>query len=532
MRKLIKPKAALWMIFFFMFNMMGCGGGGGGDSSSEAQLKKQLTSFNTAVDWVYEDMADLAETVDDLNTALESDEISRQNTKNIGKVVDRFAADTDALLASVEAMDVAEAGIQEIIDSETSLKSLLVSTIVGTGLVIYGFYSFGKKMKDLSDEASKARKDMDDAIEDIGNDDTEADGIADYEEAKKDLKDIGYEATEEFTTKVATDLILSPVNPTSTTGVIIKHVAGDELQNGLKVISSTRECEDGYDSPGCKIGIDKTDEDDSAVTPDGDAVIVVSGDDMARNVVEENIPADTFTRIDIKPVPIKDAGDDMLPVDDDTGDDDTGDTGDDDTGDDDTGDDDTGDDDTGDDDIVPKMELSAAVMEEDVDSIKYALAVAVFGVTGSTSVTLSVENAATSGATKTISADGTILWEVIVLSKDASVTVRRNDTGQTQSVTLPGKKTNYDGVYEGSAVTENIEEGCLCSSSQSMTVIVSGNRLGGEVTGTLSGNQISGTYETIFAEGSFSGSIAGNTMTGTWSEFDGCCSGYFSLTKQ
>ncbi len=519
MRKGVQPGMALWVIFFFVANIMGCGGSSGG-SSQEETLEKQLVSYNTAVDWVFEDMADLWESVDQLTGALASDVISRENTENISKIVDRFGHDADAFLVSVEAMDVAEAGIQEIVNAETGLDSILISTIVGGGLVIYGLYSFGKKMKDLSDEASEARKDMEDAIEDIGNDDTEADGIADYEDAKNDLEDIGYEATEEFNTKVVSDLILSPVNPTSTTGVIIKHVAGNKLQDKLKVISATKECEDGYDGPGCKIGLDETDEFDSAGTPDGDVVVVVANDDMARVVKEENLPADAFTEIVIDPVPVEDAGDEMIIEDDDTGDDNT-----------DDGDD--GDDNTGDDDIEPYMDVSASVMEEDADSITYALAVAVAGVTGTTSVNLTIENAATSGSTKTISADGTVIWTVTVLSEDAFVTARRNDTGETRSVTLPGKKVNYDGTYVGSAVTTFEGEDCICLDVvEGITVIVSGATLSGDATGTVSGNRVTG-YDNTYTELIYSGTINNNVMSGTWYDsVDGCCSGTFSLVKQ
>ena len=527
MQKWIQPKVALWVIFFFVVNLIGCGGGGGG-SSDEAKLKKQLVSYNTAVDWVFEDFADLAETVDQLNVLLESDEVSRENMRNISKIVDRFGDDADAFVASIEAMDAAEAGIQEIVNAETGLDSILISTIVGGGLVIYGLYSFGKKMQDLSNEASEARKDMEDAIEDIGNEDKEADGIADYEDAKNDLEDIGYEATEEFNTKVVSDLILSPVNPTSTTGVIIKHVAGNKIQDKLKVISATKECEDGYDGPGCKIGLDETDEFDSAGTPDGDVVVVVADDDMARVVKEENLPADAFTEILIDPVPVENAVDDIISEDDDTEDDD-GDT----SGGDDTGGDDTSDDDTSDDDIEPYMEVSASVMEEDIDSITYSLAVAVAGVTGTTSVNLSIENGATSGSTKTITADSTVIWTVTVLSEDAFVTVRRNDTGETQSVKLPGKKINYDGTYVGSAVTTFEGEDCFCwDSVEGITVIVSGSTIRGDATGTISRNRING-YDNEYPELIYSGSIENNVMSGTWYDSaDGCCSGTFSLTKQ
>ena len=149
MRNSTKRNVALWMVFFFLFSITGCGGGGGGsdsagtdtsgtDSASQtAALQEHLTSFNTAMDWVADDLPTMMETVDQLNTAMETDDGSSEKTSEIGLLVDQFDLDTDIFLIDVEAMDLAEAGIQQITNSETGLTSVIgIVTIVGVGLLI------------------------------------------------------------------------------------------------------------------------------------------------------------------------------------------------------------------------------------------------------------------------------------------------------------------------------------------------------------------------------------------------------------
>jgi hypothetical protein len=522
------------MVFFFLFSITGCGGGGGGGSDTAgtetsnqtADLQENLTSFNTAMDWVAEDLPSLMETVNQLNTALAEDDGSPEKTLEIGLLVDSFALDAAILVIDVEAMDLAEAGIQQITDSETSLSSGIIVTAIGVGLLIKGLYSFGKKMKEYSDDMSEARKDRDKAAGDLMQDKPGAE--EEFNDAKKEMTDIGEDVTQEFATKVTTELVLGPINPTSVTGVILKDAAGNKVQEGLKVISATEECEDGYDSPGCKLGVDETDDADSAVVPDGNTTIVVGGKDMARQIIKEEIPPGSYTEVTIDPIPIKEATPQKI------ADSDNGVIGDDGTSTD-PDDDDTPidtDEDTGDDDIpvTPAMTLSAAVSSEGTDSITYSVAAAVSGITKSTSVKIYLENASTGSATKTLSKDGTVVWSVTVLDKDAAVTVQRNDTGEQQSLTLPGKTNDFDGTYVGT-VSVTVNPDGICAGS-GFSVVVSGSSISsteGPFTGTLTGNVMSAKAGDWWI---FSGSITNNVMSGTWYDIEGDCSGTFSATKQ
>ena len=540
MRNSIKRNVALWMAFFFLFSISGCGGGGGGgsestgtdnsgtDSASQtADLQEHLTTFNLAMGWITEDLPAMADTVNQLNTAIAEDDGSAEKTVELDFLVDSFGLDLDMLTADAETMEAAEAGIQGITNPATSITSFAVAPVIGVGLAIAGLYAYIKALRGHREEAVEELKVRKKALVDTSN------GVAGaekrYTDSQKKLVDIGAKTIKTVTKKVVTVTI--PGNPTSTTGVLLKEGAGNAVEKGLDVLSATNECENG-DSPDCKIGVSKTDQAGSAFTPDGDVTIVVGGGDKAREVVKEEISPGSFTEVTIDPIPIDEATPQKI------ADSDNSVTGDTDTGDNDTGDTDTGDTDTGDDDtpVTPTMTLSASVSSENDSNITYSVSAAITGITDSTTVTIIVEHASTGTSTKTLTADDSVVWSVIVTDEDATVTVRRSDTGDQESLTLSAKTAKFDGTYEGLIITtfqgaDNNERICFCFDSYPFRIIVSGSSLSGDVTGTLSGNQVSGVDNEYGM--AFSGSISGNVMSGTWNDSGvGCCSGTFSFTKQ
>ena len=535
MRNSIKRNVALWMAFFFLFSISGCGGGGGGgsestgtdnsgtDSASQtADLQEHLTTFNLAMGWITEDLPAMADTVNQLNTAIAEDDGSAEKTVELDFLVDSFGLDLDMLTADAETMEAAEAGIQGITNPATSITSFAVAPVIGVGLAIAGLYAYIKALRGHREEAVEELKVRKKALVDTSN------GVAGaekrYTDSQKKLVDIGAKTIKTVTKKVVTVTI--PGNPTSTTGVLLKEGAGNAVEKGLDVLSATNECENG-DSPDCKIGVSKTDQAGSAFTPDGDVTIVVGGGDMAREVVKEEISPGSFTEVTIDPIPIDEATPQKI------ADSDNSVTGDTDTGDNDTGDTDTGDDDTP---VTPTMTLSASVSSENDSNITYSVSAVITGITDSTTVTIIVEHASTGTSTKTLTADGSVVWSVIVTDEDATVTVRRSDTGDQESLTLSAKTAKFDGTYEGLIITtfqgaDNNERICFCFDSYPFRIIVSGSSLSGDVTGTLSGNQVSGVDNEYGM--AFSGSISGNVMSGTWNDSGvGCCSGTFSFTKQ
>jgi len=177
----------------------------------------------------------------------------------------------------------------------------------------------------------------------------------------------------------------------------------------------------------------------------------------------------------------------------------------------------------------PSLSLSAVVTDEDALSVTYLVSAEVTEITGTTRIEISVENASTSGSTKTLTSDGAVSWSVTVLDKDGMVTVRRQDTDEQKTIILAGKSADYDGTYSGSFVTTYEAEDAWCWDSGELTVYVSGNSLTGDASGTLNGNAISGTGEYGMI---FSGSINGNLMSGSWHDPEGGCAGTFSLTRQ
>jgi len=505
-----KQRVALCMVFFFLFSLTGCGGGGsGGGNSPQAQLEKELKNFNTAMDWIVEDMVDLDETTVALKDSLDEDDGSSEKRRAVSKLIDRYNDDVDSLLASIESMDVAEGNIQELISTDEEGFQAQLAGIVGAALVIGAYITFGQYMKKQGEDLKEGYNDEGDAIEDTANDVPGADKR--LEEARKKKNKAGENALREFGSKVTTDMVIQ-VNPTSLPGVLIKHVAGNKVQDGLKVLSTTKACEEqGYESRDCKIGFDETGDTESVVVP-GPSNIVVGGGDTARVIFEENVSPGSSKEVELDLTSIKDAVEEMLPEEEENGED-------------------PGDEDPGD--VTPQMTLSMAVADEDDTSITYNVAAAVTGVTGRTSVTLSVQNAGTGDSTKTIQSDGTVVWSVTVLDQDATITVTRNDTGDTQSLTLPAKQQNYDGRYSGIAKTTFEAEDYFCwDTVEYHAVYVSGNTISGGVSGTISGNRITG-HDNDYPEIVFTGTIEGNVMSGTWYDSEnGACSGTFRLTKQ
>ncbi len=174
--------------------------------------------------------------------------------------------------------------------------------------------------------------------------------------------------------------------------------------------------------------------------------------------------------------------------------------------------------------------LAATKASSDDTSITYTVSANIQGVRSPTSVVMSVANASVLNASRTLAADGVLTWSVTVLGQKGTVTVTRGDNGASLSTTLTGQEMNFDGTYNGIAVTTFEAENVFCWDSTEVGVTVSGSALGGDVVGTVRGNVVSGTYP---SQGlTFSGTISGTSMKGNWNDPQGGCSGNFSLTKQ
>jgi len=496
-----------FLLYFLLVNLVGCGGGGGGGGGGETPpptgttLQKELTSYNTSMDGIVSDMVDMIKVVQNLEMAFDRDDGSPAKTLEINALVDSFNSTTTSFLTNVEKMEQAELGVQDFTQPLAGKRVALLPVVIGAVLVIKGLYSFGQKMKEYSNDMSAARTERDAAATGITNNVPGSEEK--YAAAKEDMRDAGAAAVQELATKVTTDLVLSPLNPTSVTTVILKDVAGNTFQEGLKVLSSTEECASGYATSGCTLGVSVTNNTYPAIVPSGKTTLVVGGGSTTRTVIDgEDFPPEATVEITREEIPVTEAtpsaiiqNDSGIPV------------------------------------VLTSLSLSKAKLSEDADSITYTVSAAVAGVTAPTTVTVTVENGATGSSTKSITGDSTVFWTITVLDRNATVTVVRKDTGESQTLTLPGKVLNFDGSYTGIATTTYEAPTAICWDSTEVGVTVSGNVLGGDVSGTVSGNVVSGSYYTSDGTLIFSGIINSTTMSGTWHDPAGGCSGTFSLSQ-
>lgn len=522
-------------------------GSGGTTSCGATTLQKELASFNTAIDGTVADIVNITKTVQNLETALKGDVNSTSQAAVIGTLVDEFESRTTLLLANVVKMEQAESGIQQFTKKQASqlavappvvgarARSLLANvgktqaeleiqpfaeirnrkpadfgivTILGTALVIGAYYAAAQAFKSASKTTSEGRNMEDAANNKLMHDPKDQNALEERKQGIAKKVKGAEDATKVLGTKLVSDVALGPFKAVSTTAVIIKEAAGNLIQEGLKVISSTKECATDYKDPKCTIGVSTTDNQYPAIVPSGKTTVIVGGGNVSRTVIEEqDFPPGETVEITREEIPVTAATPEAI-IQNDAGVPVSG----------------------GSTPVVStSLTLSKVVSSQDSTSITYTVSAALTGVTAPTSVSMSVQNAGTGGSTKTISGDGTVSWSVTVLQKDATVTVTRQDTGEQQTLTLPGK--TFDGYYTGTAITTFEAKDVFCWDSVSgIGISVSGGVLGGDVIGTLSGNVVSGSYTEYGL--TFSGTINGTVMSGTWRDPAGGCSGTFSLSKQ
>ncbi|MDP4028469.1 MAG: hypothetical protein Q8P42_05815 [Gallionella sp.] len=431
-------------------------------------------------------------------------QFTQNQTSNLAVTPPVVGARTRSFLANVRKTQV-ESEIQPFAEIRNR-KPAGLPAIIGAALVIKGLYTYVQNLKGFSKEATAARNKVEAAQDKIDNKGDES-AYAERDAANKELSNVPGKVVKEMTTKIVSDVVTGPFKTVSTTAVVIKNAAGDLIQAGLKVISSTKECATSYEDPKCTIGVSTTNDKSPPIVPSGKTTVVVGGGNVSRTVVDEkDFPPGETVEITREEIPVTEATPEAI-IQNDAG---------------------APVNDGGTPVVSTSLTLSKVVSSQDSTSITYTVSAAVAGVTAPTSVSISVQNAGTGGSTKSISGDSTVSWSVTVLQKDATVTVTRQDTGEQQTLTLPGK--TFDGYYTGTATTTFEAKDAFCWDHTEVAVSVSGSVLGGSVAGTLSGNVISGSY---LAYGlTFSGTINGTVMSGTWHDPDGDCSGTFSLTKQ
>lgn len=299
---------AIIVLFFFVLSLPGCYGTANDDDDDTTntdteveeytEFRTQLTAYNTSVDDLHTWFENYAENLNSLDTAL-NDTSATDDAAAIGSLIDEQAALTDQLNGLIAALEDAETNIQNSLDSDNQRElQREVSFAITTGAILFslGAYLFAKKSSDLKDKLLEQRSELDEISDKVLN---LEDGASEaYAAKKEEMQETGKEAIQTLASKVTTDLVLSGVNPASTGGVILKEVAGNTMEEGLSVISSTKTCETDSESDDCKIGITKTDSDGKAKVPAGEVNINVSGEGISR-VVAENIEVNEDEEVEV-----------------------------------------------------------------------------------------------------------------------------------------------------------------------------------------------------------------------------------------
>jgi hypothetical protein len=180
--------------------------------------------------------------------------------------------------------------------------------------------------------------------------------------------------------------------------------------------------------------------------------------------------------------------------------------------------------------------LSFVKVSETEDSITYTVTATITGVLNSVSITATPTNASLTTATQTLTADGSLSWNVIVLDKDAIITVSRSDSSSISTTVLKGKVTvpSYIEIYKGVLTSvhysgDNVSGFCLEAVGDESSWLVDQN--GYLYAGTVSEGKITGDalYLTTFGD-VFDGTI----YSGQWTDGNFCsgtyAGGYLTLS--
>lgn len=179
--------------------------------------------------------------------------------------------------------------------------------------------------------------------------------------------------------------------------------------------------------------------------------------------------------------------------------------------------------------VEKSTQLSFVKVGETADSVSYTVTAAITGVSGSAVITATPTNASLTTATQTLSADGSVSWNVIVLDKDATIAVSRSDSSSISTIALKGKVTvpTYVEIYKGVLTSvhytgDNVSGFCLEAVGDDSSWLVDQNGYlydGASNEGTITGETL---HLTTFGD-VFDGTI----YSGQWTD-NNFCSGTYS----
>jgi hypothetical protein len=260
------------------------GGGGAPDGGSTATGPRPTLSFpEVLAAWdeqagvVVDQLGMVAEDVVQLDLALQADD-----DLSVDLYADLLATDVALYLAALTELDALEDEIrirQGATGERVELSQQPLVGLIAVGATLWGLYKFGQAMEGFSEDMSAGRQRRDKALEGLGSGQAGAEEA--YRRAKDDMEAAGEGAVTELSTKVTTDLVLSPVAPKSVVGVVLKERTGDRVQQGLKVLAGTEGCEQGAGGD-CRVAAGRTDAQGRVSVPSGRVSVAVSGGGNAR----------------------------------------------------------------------------------------------------------------------------------------------------------------------------------------------------------------------------------------------------------
>lgn len=288
-------------LFFVLLCACGPGGGPFGSnnepSGDHTEFRQLLRAFN-------DEIVEVEPTVDE-NTRAWGDFVTASTLMDpelADEALDRQLVQLAALETSVERLWEVEEQLQALMSQGQTLEPVTVTAAVVT---LYGVYTFAQWLRKKSDEMTATRMRRDEARNRVAAGD--ADAVQEAEDAQSEMWDQGHEVIGELTRKVTTKLI-TPGDPKDVVGVLIQTHTGNQIENGLKAISTTDDCEGGFEAPDCRIAFDTTMGGSIQVPSPGPVHILIAGGDGARvSIAQATVDPSTPTTLEREVVPIESA---------------------------------------------------------------------------------------------------------------------------------------------------------------------------------------------------------------------------------
>jgi hypothetical protein len=435
--------------------LIGCGGGGGGGTTivppdNDTVLRSKLSEFNTSMDTCYDSLQNMINIKSQFENAITAYETSETDIPD--QLWEDFSNETKTFNNSLESLINAEESIQSLTGAAPNRKSLTVAA--GLGLYFLAMYELGSKLMDLNDDFTESKEKSDAAQID-------GDSIEFNKERAKQVE-IAKEVVGETGKSVISSTVMAPASPSTYGGILLKDFAGNQIADGIKALSS-------YD--GKTIVLSET-KDGKLHTATGTPEIALTGEDSSGNVTARTIidVSEEETLTSIPPLPSNPSINDyeeitreLIPLTDATvqkvKENDAG-------------------------EFVPEsIELSYSELSKSSGTITYKVTATVSNVTKPITLSIEVNQANTSDGNKTLSAPGSVSWEVTVLTTAGSVKITRSDTGEWESIGLPAASTTPTTSTGFAGTWKSLENTLILSATQDPW------------TGNTGSNVWSGTYE-------------------------------------